>query len=66
MISLQVDESLGKKHKGKLICISSDDIISENFDSEKLIKMRFFTIKIHYIFSQDDPNITHTKNHISG
>jgi hypothetical protein len=31
----------------------------ESFDNEKLIKMRFFTIEIHYISSQNDPNITH-------
>ena len=26
----------------------------------------FFTFKIHYISSQNDPNITHTKNYIQG
>jgi hypothetical protein len=29
---------------------------------KKLSKTRFFTIKIYYISSQNDPNITHTKN----
>ena len=33
---------------------------------KKLIKMRFFTIKIHHISSQNDPNITYTKNYILG
>ena len=28
---------------------------------KKLIKMGFFIIKIYYISSQNDPNITHTK-----
>ena len=32
---------------------------------KKLIKMGFFIIKIYYISSSNDPNITHTKNHIS-
>jgi hypothetical protein len=27
---------------------------------------RFFIIKIYYIYSSNDPNITHTKNHIWG
>jgi hypothetical protein len=31
---------------------------------KKLIMMGFFTIKIYYISSQNDPNITHTKNYI--
>jgi hypothetical protein len=33
---------------------------------KKLIKMGFFIIKILYISSSDDPNITHTKNRICG
>jgi hypothetical protein len=33
---------------------------------KKLIKMGFFIIKIYNIFSLNDPNITHTKNHTSG
>ena len=31
---------------------------------KKLIKMGFFIIKIYYISSSNDPNITNTKNHI--
>ena len=38
--------------------------LSGNFE-KKLIKMAFI-IKIYYISSSNDPNITHTKNHISG
>ena len=61
--------SLGKllvQKKGKVICNSPNDIISPKFDSEKLIKMGFFIIKIYYISSSNDPNIAHTKNHIWG
>jgi hypothetical protein len=36
----------------------------ETLTVKKLIKMRYFTIKIHYIFSQNEPNVTHTKNYI--
>ena len=43
------------------------DIISGNFDSEKVDQDEvFYYIKIHYISSQNDPNITHTKNYIWG
>jgi hypothetical protein len=38
----------------------------ETLTVKKLIKMRFFIIKIHYISSQNDPNITHTKYYIWG
>ena len=31
---------------------------------KKLIKIGFFVIKIYYISSSNDPNITHNKNHI--
>ena len=37
----------------------------ETLTVKKLIKMRILTIKIYYISSQNDPNITHTKNYIS-
>jgi hypothetical protein len=30
---------------------------------KKLVKMGFFTIKIPYVSSSNDPNSTHTKNH---
>ena len=33
---------------------------------EKLIEMEYFIIKIYFISSSNDPNITHTKNHICG
>jgi hypothetical protein len=32
----------------------------ETLTVKKLIKMRFFSIKIYYISSSNDPNITHT------
>jgi hypothetical protein len=37
----------------------------ETLTVKKLIKMGFFIIKIYYISSSNDPNITYTKNHIS-
>jgi hypothetical protein len=37
-----------------------------NFDSEKFNQEEVLTIKIHYISSQNNPNITHTKNYIWG
>jgi hypothetical protein len=40
--------NFGTKNKGKLICNSPNEIIYGNFDSEKLIKMEFFIIKIYY------------------
>jgi hypothetical protein len=46
---------------------SPNDLISGNFDSEKVDQDEvFYTIKIYYISSSNDPNITHTKNHIWG
>jgi hypothetical protein len=57
----------GPKNKGcKLICNSPNDIISGKLTVKKLMKVGFFIIKIYYISSSNDPNITHTKNHISG
>ena len=38
----------------------------ETLTVKKLIKMGFFIIKIYFISSSNDPNITHTKNHICG
>jgi hypothetical protein len=38
----------------------------ETLTVKKLIKIGFFIIKIYYISSQNDPNITHTKNRIWG
>jgi hypothetical protein len=38
----------------------------ETLTVTKLIKMGFFVIKIYYISSSDDPNITHSKNRICG
>ena len=43
---------------------SSNDITSGNVSSEKLIKMRFFTMKIYYVPSENDPNVSHTKNQL--
>jgi uncharacterized ubiquitin-like protein YukD len=42
---------------------SPNDIISETLTVKKLIKVVFFTIKIHYTSSQNDSNTTHTKHH---
>ena len=36
----------------------------ENLTVKKLIQMGFFIIKITYISSSNDPNITHTKNNL--
>ena len=55
-------EFLEQENKGKLICNSPNDIISGNFISEKLMKI--LTIKIYYIFSKNDPPVSHTKNHV--
>jgi hypothetical protein len=38
----------------------------ETLTVKKLIKMQFFIMKIYYISSSNDPNITRTKNHIWG
>jgi hypothetical protein len=38
----------------------------ETLTVKTLIKMGFFIVKIYYISSSNDPNNTHTKNHISG
>ena len=53
-----------KKNKGKVICNSPNDIISANFDSEKVDQDGIFIIKIYYISSSNDPKNTH--NHIWG
>jgi hypothetical protein len=45
---------------------SPNDIISGTLTVKKLINISYFVIKIHYISSQNDPNITHTKNYIWG
>ena len=58
-------ELLEQKNKGKLICNSPNDIISGNFIREKLMTMKILNIKIYYIFSWNDPHISHTKNHIT-
>ena len=63
---MSLGEFLVQKNKGKLICNSPNDIISGNFDSEKVDQDGIFIIKIYYISSSNDPNITHTKNHIRG
>ena len=36
----------------------------ETLTVKKLVQMGFFIIKIYYISSSNDQNITHTKNHI--
>ena len=63
---MSLGEIFGTKNKGKLICNSPNDIISANFDSEKVDQDGIFIIKIYYISSSNDPNITHTKNHTWG
>jgi hypothetical protein len=47
---------------------STNDIISGNFDSEKVDQDEVFYYKdtFHFISFQNDPNITHTKNYIFG
>ena len=45
---------------------SPNENISRNFGSEKVDQDEVFAIKIHCISSQNDPNITHTKNYILG
>ena len=42
----------------------NNDIMSTNFDSEKVDQDEFFYHKDILHSSQNDPNITHTKNHI--
>jgi hypothetical protein len=61
---MSLGEFLVQKNKGKLICNSPNDIISVNFDSEKVDQDGIFIIKIYNISSSNDPIITHTKNHI--
>ena len=55
--------NIGTKKKGKLICNSPKDIISGNFDSEKVGQEGFY---YRENISLNDTNITHTKNHICG
>jgi hypothetical protein len=38
----------------------------ESLTAKKLIKIGFFIIKIYYISSWNDLDITHAKNHICG
>jgi hypothetical protein len=57
----------GTKNKGKLICNSPNDIISGNFDSEKVDQDGIFYCKdiLHFFFEW--PKYTYcTKSHISG
>jgi hypothetical protein len=50
----------------KLICNSANDIVSGNFDSEKVDQYGIFYYTDILISSSSDPNITHTKSHIWG
>jgi hypothetical protein len=55
VIRIQVNFS-SSKNKGKVIYNSPKNIISGNFDSEKLSKMRFFTSDkdiLHFFLNQD-------------
>ena len=45
---------------------SPNDVTSGTLTVKKLTKMCFFTVKMYYISSQNDPNITHTENYIWG
>jgi hypothetical protein len=64
---MSLGEFLVQKNKGKLICNSPNDIISGNFDSEKVDQDGIFYYKdISHFFFYNDPNITHTQNHIWG
>ena len=55
-----------KKTKENYFAIHLMTSYPETLTVKKLIKMDFFIIKIYYISSSNDPNITHTKNHIWG
>ena len=52
MISLSLGEFLVQKNKGKLICDSPNDIISVNFDGEKVDQDGIFYDKdiLHFFF----------------
>ena len=60
MYSSHITKQSSLKHllNVKLRCKSH-----EILHRQKLMKMRIFAMKIYYIFSQNDLNISHTKNH---
>jgi hypothetical protein len=61
--------NFGTKNRGKSFAIHLMTSYPEILTVKKLIKMGFFIIrliKIYYISSSNDPNITHTKNHVWG
>jgi hypothetical protein len=49
---MSIGEFLVQKNKGKLICNSPNDIISANFDSEKVDQDGIFYYKdiLHFVF----------------
>jgi hypothetical protein len=63
---MSLGEFLVQKYKGKQFAIHLMTTYPQTLTVKKLIKMGFFIIKIYYISSSNDPNITHTKNHICG
>jgi hypothetical protein len=63
---MSLGEFLVQKNKGKLICNSPNDIISGNFDSEKVDQDGIFIIKIYHISSSIMTQILHTRKIIFG
>ena len=63
---MSLGEFLVQKTKGNSFAIHLMTSYPETLTVKKLIKMEFFTIKIYYISSSNDSNITHTKNYICG
>ena len=63
---MSIDEFLVQKTKEKKISIHLMTSYPQTLTVKKLIKMDFFIIKIYYISSLNDLNITHTKNCICG
>ena len=63
---MSLGEFLVQKTKENNFAIHLMTSYPETLTVKKLIKMGFFVIKIYYISSSDDPNITHAKNRICG
>jgi hypothetical protein len=61
---MSLGEFLVQKTKENSFAIHIMTSYPETLTVKKLIKMGFFIIKIYYISSSNDPNITHTKNHV--
>jgi hypothetical protein len=64
---MSLGEFLVQKNKGKLICNSPNDIISGNFDSEKVDQDGIFYYKeILHFFFELPKYYTYKKNHTWG